>query len=123
MAYIGNRILDEGLNKFNVEATHIHVCSAEPASFAEVSSLSLGNKASPEISVSEDRENGGRQVRISAITDGGITSTGTISHFAIIDNDNSRLLATGSLDSSKSVVIGDTWTCEELTIGIPGAIE
>jgi hypothetical protein len=123
LAYIGNRILDEGLNKFNAEATHIHVCSAEPASFAEVSSLSLGNKASPEISVSEDRENGGRQVRISAITDGSITSTGTISHFAIIDNNNSRLLATGSLDSAKSVVIGDTWTWEELTIGIPGAIE
>lgn len=36
MPYLNHRVYDFGLNVLDTEATHLHVCTSEPASFAAV---------------------------------------------------------------------------------------
>ena len=62
---------------------------------------------------------GGREVTASAISDGSISGSGTVTHYAIVDTTNSRLLATGSLSASQSVTSGNTFSLASFTIGIP----
>ena len=119
MATLDNRVFDNGLTVLDTEANAIHVTSAEATSFANVSSVTLGNSTSLSIGAPQDRPGGGRQVVVAAITDGSVTGTGTATHYAIVDTANSRLLATGSLTASQSVTSGNTFTLSSVAIGIP----
>ena len=119
MATLDNRVFDNGLTVLDTEANAIHVTSAEATSFANVSSVTLGNSTSLSIGAPQDRSGGGREVVVAAITDGSVTGTGTATHYAIVDTVNSRLLATGSLTASQSVTSGNTFTLSSVAIGIP----
>lgn len=119
MASIGDRVLDAGLTTLDTEATHLYICSSEPASYAAVAGVALGNKSAVAISAPADRTGGGREVTVSAITDGSVTATGTATHYAITDNTNSRLLATAALSASQAVTSGNTFTLTSFKIGIP----
>lgn len=119
MATLGDRVFDAGLSALDTEATHLYITSAEASSFANVATVALGNKATPTISAPADRTGGGRKVTISAITDGTVTGTGTASHYAVTDDTNSRLLATGALSASQAVTSGNTFTLGAFDIGIP----
>ena len=119
MATLDNRVFDNGLTVLDTEANAIHITSAEATSFANVSSVTLGNSTSLSIGAPQDRPGGGRQVVVAAITDGSVTGTGTATHYAIVDSGNSRLLATGSLTSSQAVTSGNTFTLSSVSIGIP----
>lgn len=119
MATLDNRVFDNGLTVLDTEANAIHITSAEATSFANVSSVTLGNSTSLSIGAPQDRSGGGREVVVAAITDGSVTGTGTATHYAIVDSGNSRLLATGSLTSSQAVTSGNTFTLSSVSIGIP----
>ena len=120
MATLADRVFDSGLGILNSEVNRLDICSQEPATYTEATSTySLGNKVSPTVSSPTDRSGGGREVTVSAINDGSVTATGTATHFALVDTNNSRLLVTGALDSSESVTNGNTFTLTEFTIGIP----
>ena len=120
MATLADRVYDSGLGILNSEVNRLDICSQEPATYTEATSTySLGNKTSPTVSSPADRSGGGREVTVSAISDGSVTATGTATHFALVDTNNSRLLVTGALDSSESVTNGNTFTLTEFTIGIP----
>jgi len=119
MATLNDRVFDNGLTVLDTEANAIHITSAEATSFANVSSVTLGNSTSLSIGAPQDRSGGGREVVVAAITDGSVTGTGTATHYAIVDSDNSRLLATGSLTASQSVTDGNTFTLSSVAIGIP----
>lgn len=120
MARLDNRVFDNGLSVLSDEADELHICSDEPATYAEATStFSLGEKANPTIANPSDRSGGGREVEVAAINDGSVTDTGTASHYAIVDTVNSRLLAAGSLDTPQSVTNGNTFTLSAFTIGIP----
>jgi hypothetical protein len=119
MATLDNRVFDNGLTVLDTEANVIHVTSAEATSFANVSSVTLGNSTSLSIGAPQDRSGGGREVVVAAIIDGEVTGTGTATHYAIVDTVNSRLLATGSLTASQSVTTGNTFTLSSVAIGIP----
>jgi hypothetical protein len=119
MATLDNRVFDNGLTVLDTEANAIHITSAEATSFANVSSVTLGNSTSLSIGAPQDRSGGGREVVVAAITDGSVTGTGTATHYAIVDSGNSRLLATGSLTASQSVTSGNTFTLSSVSIGIP----
>jgi len=120
-AYLNDRVLDNGLTVLDTEANAIHVCSTQPASYAEVATYTLGNKAlvAGGIGAPEARTPSGRKVVVAAITDGTVTTGGTAGFYAIIDSGNSRLLAANSLASSKAIVTGSPWTLEAFDIGIP----
>ena len=119
MATLDNRVFDNGLTVLDTEANAIHITSAEATSFANVSSVTLGNSTSLSIGAPQDRSGGGREVVVAAITDGSVTGTGTATHYAIVDSVNSRLLATGSLTDPQSVTSGNTFTLSSVAIGIP----
>lgn len=119
MPYLDARVLDNGLTVLDVEATHLHITSAEATSFANVSTVTLGNKSSLSIGAPAARAPNGRKVTVSAITDGAVTANGTATHWAIVDQVNSRLLAAGPLAASQVVTNGNTFTLGAFDIGIP----
>ncbi len=108
MTKVADKVLDAALAEFT-GATVLHICSAEPTSRAQAISLSLGNKASPGInSVADSVSPAGRKRQVTAITDGAVTTTGTATHWALIDGTD--LLATNTLSPSKDVADGGTFT-------------
>ena len=122
MAFLNDRVYDNGLGVFNAEANRIDICSALPSTYAQATNndtgLSLGNKTSYTVGAPASGSPNGRQVTAASVTDGDVSKTGTASHWAITDTGNSRLLAAGSLSSSQAVTQGNTWTIGAFTISI-----
>ena len=119
-AFLADRVFDNGLTVLDTEATHLYICSQEPTTYTEATATyDLGVKATPTVSAPGDRSGGGREVTVSAITDGSITDTGTATHWALTDNTNSRLLATNALSASQAVTSGNTFTLASFKVGIP----
>lgn len=128
MATISDYVLDAALAKFDTEATHLYLCSAEPTTYAAAVGASngttqfgLGNKAlgAGDIAAPSDRTGGGRRVVIGALTEGDVTTSGTATHYAVVDAGNSRLLATGELASAQVLTSGNTFSTVATEIGIP----
>lgn len=126
MPTVGDRVLDLGLNVLDTEATHIYICgTSEPSTFTAASSTNaLGNKnfgAGAAVGSPAAGSPNGRKVTTTAITDGTVTATGTAAYWAITDNTNSRLLATGTLSASQAVTSGNSFTLPAFDIRLPGA--
>ena len=120
MATLDNRVFDNGLTVLDTEANKVLVTSQEASTYAEAdSTYALGNSTSLSIGAPADRSGGGRKVAVAAITDGSVTATGTATHYALVDTNNSRLLATGALTASQAVTSGNTFTLATFDIGIP----
>ena len=120
MASLGDRVFDAGLNTLDTEANKITITSQEATTYTEANATyALGSSTSLSIGSPADRSGGGREVTVSAISDGSVSGTGTATHYAIVDTVNSRLLATGSLNASQSVTSGNTFTLATFKIGIP----
>ena len=120
MASLGDRVFDSGLSALDTEASHLYITSAEATTYTQAATTyALGVKATPTVSAPADRSGGGREVTISAITDGTVSANGTATHYALVDQTNSRLLATGSLSASQAVTSGNTFTLTSFKIGIP----
>lgn len=120
MAFLADRVYDNGLTTLDTEATHVYVCSQEPTTYAEASSTyALGNKSSLSIGAPAARSGGGREVTVAAFSDGNITANGTATHYAIVDSVNSRLLATAALTSSQTVTVNNTFSLAAFKIGMP----
>ena len=119
MAFLNDRVLDNGLAVLNTESTHLHICSTEPVAFAGVASVSLGNKAALSVGAPAARSPNGRKVTVAAITDGNVTGNGTAAFWAITDVTNSRLLAAGPLAASQVVTTGNTFAVSAFDIGKP----
>ena len=118
--YLHDRVFDNGLTVLDTEADKLYICSAQPTTYTEaITTYALGVKNTPTVSAPGDRSGGGREVTISAITDGSVTASGTATHYALVDQSNSRLLATGSLSASQAVTSGNTFTLTSFKIGIP----
>lgn len=120
MSYLHPDVLDNGLSVLDTATTTLHICSSEPANFAGVAGVSLGNKTGLSVGSPENRTPSGRKVVVAAITTGGsVTGTGSASHWAIVDTANSKLLAAYSLSSPQSVTNGNSFTLPAFDIGIP----
>ena len=120
MASLGDRVFDEGLTVLSDEANKISITSQEATTYTGGNSTyALGSSTSLSIGSPADRSGGGREVTVSAISDGSVSGTGTATHYAILDTTNSRLLATGALSASQSVTNGNSFTLASFKIGIP----
>lgn len=120
MATIADRVFDNGLTVLDTEANRIDVTTQEATTYTEATSTyTKGNSTSLSIGAPADRSGGGRKVTVAAITDGSISGTGTVTHYAITDTANSRLLVTGTLTASQSVTNGNTFTLASFDVGIP----
>jgi hypothetical protein len=119
MSYINPLVLGDGLLVVTNGGNKLHWCSAEPTTYATAVSLSLVNKAGPTVSSPANRSATGRKVTVSAITDGVCTASGTVTHWALVDTVNSRLLATNTIIPPMPVVSGDTVRSSAFDIGMP----
>jgi hypothetical protein len=120
MATLDNRVFDNGLTILDTEANKVLVTSQEASTYTEANSTyAMGNSTSLSIGAPADRSGGGRKVAVASITDGSVTATGTATHYALVDTNNSRLLATGALTASQAVTSGNTFTLATFDIGIP----
>lgn len=114
--FIHNDVYDLGLTELT-EATALHILSSAPASFSEIATKTLGNKASPAVGAPAARAGGGREVTVPAISDGMVTGTGTASHWALVDG--TRILAYNTLSASQAVTSGNSFSLPAFAIGIP----
>ncbi len=120
MAYLHDRVYDNGLSVLDTEADKLYICSQEPTTYTEATSTyALGNKSGISIGAPGARTGGGRKVTVAQITDGSVTATDLATHYAIVDSANSRLLAANSLAASQNVTDGNTFTLAAFDIGIP----
>jgi len=119
--YLHDDIFDTGLSQLTTIVENLYICNALPTNFTEASSTyKLGTKATPTITGPTDGgAGGGRQVTVSAISDGTINTTGTASHFALTDDSATKLLVAGDLASSQSVTSGNPFTLTAINIQIP----
>lgn len=120
MASLGDRVFDNGLTVLDTEVDKLYICSTLPTTYTEaITTYALGVKNTPTVSAPADRSGGGREVTVSAITDGSVTGNGTAGYYALVDSANTRLLAAGALSASQSVTSGNTFTLTSFKIGIP----
>lgn len=124
MAYLNDRVLDSGLSILDTEADRIDICTQEPANYTEATSTyTKGFKdhgaAGTAFGSPGARTPNGRKVSSTAITDGAVTGTGTVTHYGVSDVGNTRLLAASSLSSSQAVTSGNAFSLPSFDIGIP----
>ncbi len=120
--YIHPDVLDTGLQDLPADAENLYLCSQQPTTFAEAVSYKLGTKAAPSISAPQAGVPDGRQVTVSAITDGVVDAAGDANSYAIVDNSASKLLATGDLQTPQTLTPPNTFTLTSFTIRIPPAV-
>jgi len=119
-AYLNDRVYDNGLTVLDTEASHLYINSTQPTTYTEaITTYALGVKATPTVGAPAAKAGGGREVTVSAITDGTVSGTGTAGFFSLVDSTNSRLLAAGPLSATQSVTSGNTFTLTSFKIGIP----
>jgi hypothetical protein len=120
---VGDYVLDNGLTVIDTLADVIHIVSADPANYAGVAAVSLGNKAFAPGAASGSPAAGspnGRKISTTAFTDGDVTGDGTATGWAIVDSVNARLLANGDLDAPEVVTTGNTFGLPSFDITLPG---
>ena len=119
MSYIHPDVLDDGLQVLTDDANVLHILDTEPATYANIASYTLGNKATPAVSAPGAGDPNGREVEVSAINDGTVTGTDDAAYWCLADTVGERLLAAGALSSSQSVTSGNTFTLTAFTIRMP----
>lgn len=119
-AYLNDRVYDNGLTVLDTEASHLYINSTQATTYTEaITTYALGVKATPTVSAPAAKAGGGREVTVSAITDGTVSGAGTAGFFSLVDSSNTRLLAAGPLSATQSVTSGNTFTLTSFKIGIP----
>jgi hypothetical protein len=119
MAFLNDNVFDSGLAYATTNGTRINICSAEPASFAGIAAVNLGNKTLTTGAATNGAVDG-RRVIVPAITDGAVTATGTATHWAL-SNGSSILVATGPLSAAQAVTSGNTFTLDAISITLRDA--
>ncbi len=124
MGVLGPRVLDVGLSALDAECDAIYVCSSEPTTYSAATTagaVALGSKSFTQGSVFGAPGAGspdGRTTASVAITNGNVTNSGTISHWAAVDSTTSRLLARGAVTGGVAVTGGQTFTLEAITVNL-----
>ena len=119
MPLISDEVFDQGLDYADTNGTRIDICSSEPANFAGIAAVSLGN-ATVNTGATQNGATDGRRVIVPAITTGSVTGTGTATHWAL-SNGTAILVATGPLSASQAVTSGNTFTLDAISITIRDA--
>jgi hypothetical protein len=118
-SYLNDEVSDQGLDYADTNGTRLDICSQIPTTYAEATSTySLGNKTGINTGATEAGDSSGRKVVIPAVTDGTVTGTGTVTHWALTDG-SAILVAAQTLGSSQAVTSGNTWTTPAIDITKP----
>jgi hypothetical protein len=122
VAFVYDELFDAGLDYFDATARTgevLHICSQQPTTRTEaVTTYSLGS-ATPTTTGPADHTTG-RKITIDAISGGTVSTTGTATHWAYCDDTN--LLATHTLSTSKSVTATNTFSLDAIIIAKPDPV-
>jgi len=119
MPLISDVALDLALDYINDQATILHICTTEPTVYGTLNSC--GTKTPPVISDTPENGTSGRKVVVSAIEDGSVICTGTVTADSWALVSGTALLAAGQLSASQSVTNGNTFTLASFDIQISDA--
>lgn len=122
MAYLHNDVYDDGLNTLTNDGNAIWLLAAETTDYATANTNKLATKTSPTISAPGNRSGGGREVTVSAFTDGTVAAEGTGSYWHIVDTVNSKVLAIDAVTNPQTLYVGNPWSGGSFKIGIPGPV-
>lgn len=89
---VPDSILDQMLDQ--AEGSHITVCSAEPANYADIANVDLTGAAAIGAPSAANGDVSGRKNTYPAVTGISITVTGSATHIAMHDNSSTLLLVT-----------------------------
>lgn len=117
--YLNSNVYDHGLIYLINNCTRLCVLSEEPADYADVAVILLGNKDAPVISGPSASGNG-RKVTVLAIADGAVVANGIITYYALVNDNLEMILAYGQVLLPKAVVDGNAFTFPPLDITMPG---
>lgn len=119
MSFLSQNALDKGLDYLTMNGKRLDICSQEPTTYAEATSVyTLGSKIDASVGAAQEGDMSGRKVTVAAVTNGSVTATGTATHWALSDGVG-ELLAARTLDSSTPVTSGDKWVTPEYDIEFP----
>lgn len=123
MPFLADRVLDAGLDALAAEASRLDICSAEPATYAEATSiLTLGHAAGLVLGRPAPRAPRGRAVAVPAIEGAAVALGGQPAAWALSDPVARRLLAAGPLDRPLPYMsAGEVFDLPAFEIGIAGA--
>lgn len=119
MSYINDTVFDTGLAIITANADKLDICSSEPANYAGIAAVTLGNKAVT-VGAATNGAVDGRKVVVPAITDGAVTADGTAAYWALSDG-SATLYASGPLSATQAVVNGNQFTLDAINVGIRDA--
>ncbi len=119
MAYINDAAYDPALGYVTTNGTRIDICSSEPANYAGIAAVSLGNDAVTTGAATAGATDG-RRVIVPAITAGSVTATGTAAFYALSDA-SAVLVASGPLSATQAVTSGNTFTLDAISVTIRDA--
>jgi hypothetical protein len=120
MAYINDEVFDQGLDYADTNGTRIDICTQEPVTYAEATSTYTKGNKTLNTGATQNGAVSGRRVIVPAITDGSVTGTGTVTHWALTDG-AAILVATGALSASQAVTSGNSFTLDAISITITDA--
>ena len=105
---IADVALDAPLNVLKT-GNILHVTSAQPANFAGIAAVTLGNKSAPVIGAIADYAGagGGRKVEVAPFADGAVTATGTAAFWVLADTVDSALLSVVEIAAPQVLTSGN----------------
>lgn len=115
MTVIADAAFDAGLAYIITNGTKIDICSSEPANYAGIAAVTLGNKTGLTCAAASNGTVSGRKTQVPAITTGSVTGTGTAA-FWVLSNGSSILVASGPLSASQAVTNGNTFTLDAIDL-------
>lgn len=120
MASIADSVFDTALQVITTNGDTVNICSAEPANFAGIAAVDLGN-ATCTVGSPTNGDVSGRKVVMGAVASGSVTGNGTASFWAISDG-TSTLYASGAITTPQTVTSGNTFTLTAIDIEITDAV-
>jgi hypothetical protein len=118
--------IDNGLLAFSL-ANKIALCSQRPLSYADVATYIIGSYnfgIGNAFSGPSPEAPNGRKVTSTAVGSGmgTVSVNGTPAYWAVIDDANSRLLATGGMTGAEPITIVDGFALSSFNIHVPLAV-
>lgn len=113
--------LDLALNDIATNTNRMYLCSQLPTTFAEAATTyNLAVKAGPTISSAQAHSGGGRELAVSAISDGVVSLSGTAMAYAFCNLTSSTLYAAKAVSATAGTAISTAaaWTCAAFTLSI-----
>ena len=121
MANLHNDVYDNGLSVL-AQAEKLVILSADPGlDYSAIAGTLLATKSNPGVSAPQNKDGGGRQVTIPALTGGAVTATGDGTHYALTDDSASKILASAAIENPQRFTENNTFSTPEMTLGIPAA--